>query len=290
MKFCKTLIASALAAVSIAPAFAEINTNFATSGSDLFLVVKANAGTTEWTYTKDLGITFQDFLPNNKFALDNSLNLNYALGSDSNWTTFKTTTNLVSAKWAVYSIYDNSTLDTDGIGSLGMLMTTNKPASGMLGTSSANRLNDTKLQSAISNQTTFINKTNTLTGQAGVTDGSSLLSGGSTTNGSFTFSKQLFYGQSTAATSATFAPTGNIGETLRFAAVYNTNGATNATVQNFSFEGLDYATIDKYVSTWTLNSNGDIAFTAAVPEPGEWAFMMAGLGLVGMIARRRARA
>jgi hypothetical protein len=29
---------------------------------------------------------------------------------------------------------------------------------------------------------------------------------------------------------------------------------------------------------------------AAVPEPGEWAFMMAGFGLVGMIARRRARA
>jgi hypothetical protein len=287
MNFRKTLIASALAAASIAPAFAEININYATTGSDLFLVVKALAGTTEYTYTKDLGVTFQDFLPNNKFALDNSLNLNYALGSDTNWTDFKTATSLASAKWAVYSIYNNSTLDTDGTGSIGMLMTTNKTASGMLGTSSANRLNDSKLQAAINSEQIFISKTNSLAGQAGVTNGSSVITG--TANGSFTFSKQLFYGQSTSSTTAVFAPTGNYGDTLRFAAAYNNGGAQTATVQNFSFNGLDYAAIDKYVSTWTLG-NDTLAFTAAVPEPGEWAFMMAGLGLVGMIARRRARA
>ena len=73
MKFCKTLIASALAAASIAPAFAEIAMTYSTTGSELFLVVRATAGGVENTFVKDLGITFQDFLPNDKFALDGDI-------------------------------------------------------------------------------------------------------------------------------------------------------------------------------------------------------------------------
>jgi PEP-CTERM motif len=35
---------------------------------------------------------------------------------------------------------------------------------------------------------------------------------------------------------------------------------------------------------------GDVTFTAAVPEPGTWALMMGGLGVLGLMARRKAKA
>jgi len=38
--------------------------------------------------------------------------------------------------------------------------------------------------------------------------------------------------------------------------------------------------------TWTLQSNGDLVVTA-IPEPSEYALMLAGLGMLGFMARRR---
>jgi len=38
---------------------------------------------------------------------------------------------------------------------------------------------------------------------------------------------------------------------------------------------------------WTLATNGDLTYAAPIPEPSEYALMLAGLGMLGFMARRR---
>ena len=38
---------------------------------------------------------------------------------------------------------------------------------------------------------------------------------------------------------------------------------------------------------WTLQSNGTLVYAAPVPEPETYALFLAGLGMLGAIARRR---
>ena len=68
-------------------------------------------------------------------------------------------------------------------------------------------------------------------------------------------------------------------------------GSGNA-FDGFSFSNLAAGKYSLTLAGKTTGSsgqfNGDV-FVAAVPEPGEWAMMLAGLGLLGVIARRRTR-
>ena len=90
-----------------------------------------------------------------------------------------------------------------------------------------------------------------------------------------------------------FAAGTAVGEFARFVLASNAAGAPNAaaTVVNFSAGGADVADIaSNLVSTFGValdGENASLVYTAAIPEPGEVAFMLAGLGIAGAIARRR---
>lgn len=78
-----------------------------------------------------------------------------------------------------------------------------------------------------------------------------------------------------------FNTTGGIGDKLPFFLQYHVGATGNASSKSFGTAGVT----DAY---WTLNNAGALSYNvAAVPEADTWAMLLAGLGMMGFIARRR---
>lgn len=271
----KLLGAALLAAAVAAPAYADINNGATTPGNgELFLSVwhtgaDGVSGTADDTsYTLDLGITLNDFASAAATPVAVAPQPSYLFTADALMTSFLAgAADTGSITWNIVG-FDSVSQDR-------LISTADASFTG-------SNLTYTQFRTVAGQGATYLANVNpALSGAADTAN-----------NGSATFVlADAGYAGNTGPVNAfgtnvggstDFNNTGSLGETLSFWMMSETvaSGSTTTRVTNLNFGGYG----------WTLASNGNLSYgalAAPVPEAETWAMLLAGLGMVGMIARRR---
>lgn len=271
----KALVAAVALTASMSASAAM--TNVATGDSSLILTLVDN--TNNVSMTVDLGFSHTTFDRNSNFSWDITGG-NYADA----WTTFWTTATVATTQWAVVSIDGQATASVAAPNSIFTTM-----AAPISGTALPSL---TQMTNAYNNFATYISAnnidSNTVVGNhQTVENGASVAtSGAAWAESSNAYGTAGYIG---ATTNKVGDATGAMDTNLSVYTFTQTATSNLSTKAAFS----QYATTAGFNPYFNLSSNGALTYTAAVaavPEADSWAMLLAGLGLMGFIARRRTAA
>lgn len=254
----KALVAAVALTASMSASAAM--TNNISGDSSLILSLVDN--TNDISMTVDLGYSNGSFDRNSNLSWDIS-------GGDyaEAWTTFWNTATAATTQWAVVSgdkLAPNSVFTT-------------------MSTVAAAIPSYSQLTTALGNFDIYINANNLIGNHQAVANGASVSTGG------------LAFAESSSAYNTNGTYNGILGDTT---------GTLDSDLNVWTFTGAaasgltktvraQYATGEGFNPYFNLSSNGALTYTAAVaavPEADTWAMLLAGLGLMGFIARRRTAA
>ncbi len=270
MKRTTKALCTALVALMAGPAAATI-AGPNTGNGELFITITDRdlVGTDGRSYTRDLGIRMNDFLPSPAGTGVTALGYTLSFAPDSLLVTFLS--EVASDERRANLVWNIGAMDN--IQQNRYLTTAKNISDAEIPINLALRTFDDNTASHLTNN----NTRGTHPGGEGV-HGSSVAgqADGPAYGGSANWGSNW-------AGSAFFDNTAKIGESMNFYLLANTTASGN---NQAKADLTPYAnTVGN--ATWTLAQDGALTFMAPVPEPGEWALMLSGLALVGWAARRR---
>ncbi len=272
MKFQYKALVAALA-LSAATVPAQAAMTMATTGDSSMILTLLDFGNNT-SATFDLGYsysTFQNLIVDSHTngtmsadGLTKSFAFDLSTGDYADaWSTFFSTASASTTTWAIYAADGTGS----GAGSRGIISTYK---------SGSNLTNSNQLQTSIANFNSYMNNNTPLGNHLAVDDGASVV----TSNLSQAFAgRAVAYGATGRINAQGHVSMNSLDTSMTV--VQQTMGATQASAPSFQTLGLngDFQ--------FKMNSNGMLEFVVPVPEADSYAMLLAGLGVVGLVARRR---
>lgn len=272
MKFQYKALVAALA-MSAATVPAQAAMTFATSGDSSMILTLLDFGNNV-SATFDLGYSYSQFQTlvvdahTNGVLSADGLTKSFAFDLSSGdyadaWSSFWAIGG-ANTKWAVYAADGTGA----GVGERGIISTYK---------SGTKLQNSNNLQTSIANFNSYMTNNNALNNHNSVDDGASVV----TSNLSQSFAGRAnAYGSTGRINASGHVAMDNMDTSMTI--VQQLSGANNAAAPtSFDTLGLNGN------FTFKMNSNGLLEFVVPVPEADSYAMLLAGLGVVGLVARRR---